>query len=136
MDTKYFYGKSIFSILARDLIEENVGDDLHIVVLPPELADQGNESDEERYDNILDNDYIPDEIADGTVVCVKWDDNCPVTVASNCYGVFPIQKVEKRVKHEHKKTVDQPYLIKMYNQGMGGVDICDRLLASYRPRLG
>ncbi|CAB4060675.1 unnamed protein product [Lepeophtheirus salmonis] len=72
---------------------------------------------------------------DGTVVCVKWNDNCPVTVAGNYYGVFPIQKVERSVKHEHKKTVDQPYLIKMYNQGTGDVDICDRLLASSRPRL-
>ena len=25
--------------------------------------------------------------SDGLVVCVKWNDNCPVTVASNCYGV-------------------------------------------------
>ncbi|CAB4059663.1 unnamed protein product [Lepeophtheirus salmonis] len=73
--------------------------------------------------------------SDRTVVCVKWNDNCTVTIASNYYGVFPIQKVERRVKHEHKKTVDQPYLIQMDNQGMGGVDICDIFLASYRPRL-
>ena len=49
--------------------------------------------------------------------------------------MYPIQKVE-RVKNEQKKTVDQPFLIKMYNKGMGGVDVCDRLLlSSYRPRL-
>ena len=73
--------------------------------------------------------------SDGLVVCVKWNDNCPVTVASNYYGVYPIQKVERRVKNEQKKTVDQPFLIKMYNKGMVGVDVCDRLLSSYRPRL-
>ena len=53
--------------------------------------------------------------SDGSVVCVKWNDNCPVTVASNYYGVHPIQKVERRVKNEQKKTVDQPFMIKMYN---------------------
>ena len=49
--------------------------------------------------------------------------------------MYPIQKVERRVKNEQKKTVDQSFLIKMYNKGMGGVDVCDRLLSSYRPRL-
>ena len=73
--------------------------------------------------------------SDGSVVCVKWNDNCPVTVASNYCGVNPIQKVERRVKNEQKKIVDQPFLIKMYNQGMEGIDVCDKLLSSYRPRL-
>ena len=73
--------------------------------------------------------------SDGSVVCVKWNDNRPVTVASNYYGVYPIQKVERKVKNVQKKTVDQPFLIKMYNKEMGGVDVCDRLLSSYRPRL-
>lgn len=36
--------------------------------------------------------------SDGTVLCVKWHDNCAVTVASNYYGVTPIQKTERRVK--------------------------------------
>ena len=72
--------------------------------------------------------------SDGSVVCVKWNDNCPVTVASNYCGVNPIQKVERRVKNE-QKIVDQPFLIKMYNQEMGGIDVCDKLLSSYRPRL-
>ena len=39
------------------------------------------------------------------------------------------------MKNEQKKIVDQPFLIKMYNQGMGGIDVCDKLLSSYRPRL-
>ena len=38
--------------------------------------------------------------------------------------MYPIQKVERRVKHEQKKTVDQPFLIKMYKKEMGGVDVC------------
>jgi len=74
-------------------------------------------------------------LSDGTVLCVKWNDNCAVTVASNYYGVTPLHKAERRVKNETKKIVDQPRSICMYNQGMGGVDLCDRQLASYRPRL-
>ena len=73
--------------------------------------------------------------SDGTVLCAKWNDNTPVTVASNYYGVNPIQKVERFVKNEQKKYIDQPFLISMYNKGIGGVDVCDRLLSSYRPRL-
>ena len=46
--------------------------------------------------------------------------------------MYPIQSVERRVKNEQKKTVDQSFLIKIYNKGMGGVDVCDRLLLSYR----
>ena len=69
--------------------------------------------------------------SDGSVVCIKWNNNCPVTVASNYYGVYSIQKVKRRVK-EQKKTVDQHFLIKMYNKRMEGVDVYDRLLLSYR----
>ena len=34
----------------------------------------------------------------------------------------------ERVKKENKKDINQPYMINMYNKGMGGVDVCDRLL--------
>ena len=34
-----------------------------------------------------------------------------------------------------KKSITQPYLITMYNKGMGGVDVCDQMLSTYRPRL-
>ena len=36
--------------------------------------------------------------SDGTVLCVKWQDNCVVSAASIYYGVTPIQTVERRVK--------------------------------------
>lgn len=73
--------------------------------------------------------------SDGTVLYGRWNDNSTVTVASNDYGVNPIQTVERRVKGVSKKSAFQPHLIKMYSKGMGGVDVCDRMLASYRPRL-
>ena len=43
--------------------------------------------------------------------------------------------ISLKSKKQKKKTVDQIFLIKMYNKGMGGVDVCDKLLSSYRPRL-
>lgn len=43
----------------------------------------------------------------------------------------------KRYSESAKKKIDitQPALIKYYNEGMGGVDVLDKLLSSYRPQL-
>ena len=62
---------------------------------------------------------------------MKWNDNSTVTVVSNYCGVNPIHKVERRVKKGNKNSVDQPHLIHMYNKGMKGVDVFDRMLSSY-----
>ena len=45
-----------------------------------------------------------------------WYDNCAVSVASNYYCV-------NEWKVEINKSVDQPFLLKMYNKGMGGFDV-------------
>lgn len=73
--------------------------------------------------------------SDGMVICVKWNDNAIVTLQSNHYGVTPLQKVSRRVKGQNKTDVIQPNLIRRYNEGMGGVDLLDRLCSSYRPKL-
>ncbi|XP_066946080.1 piggyBac transposable element-derived protein 3-like [Macrobrachium rosenbergii] len=73
--------------------------------------------------------------SDNMVLCARWNDNSIVTDASNYYGVSPIQKVNRWVKNEGKRRVEQPYLISMYNKGMGGVDVCDKMLSTYRPRM-
>ena len=73
--------------------------------------------------------------SDRTIVCVKWNDSCPVVAASNFFGISPVQKAERTVKRRPKRFIDQPFIIKMYNEGVGGLDVCDRLLSSYRPRL-
>ena len=73
--------------------------------------------------------------SDGKVICVKWNDNAVVTVASNYFTATPIQKTHRRVRSENRKEVEQPNLIYKYNFGMGGVDQLDRLASSYRPRL-
>ena len=45
----------------------------------------------------------------------------------------PIQKVTRKVKRKPKASFDMPMLIKTYIQGMGGVDIMNRLLSANRP---
>ncbi len=73
--------------------------------------------------------------SDDTVLCARWNDKSIVTIASNYYGVSPMQKVNRWVKKEGKKNIQQPYLISMYNKGMGWVNVCDQMLSTYRPRL-
>ena len=52
---------------------------------------------------------------------------------SNCHQVEPIGKVQRWVKRKGQVQVSQPNVIKVYNEGMGGVDMMDRLLESYLP---
>ena len=70
---------------------------------------------------------------DGTVYVVKWYDNSIVCAASNKFTHEPVQTTSRRVKGQSNIAVKQPYIIRRYNEGMGGVDLMDRLLASYRP---
>ena len=73
---------------------------------------------------------------DGSVEFVRWNDNSVVTIGSNHQSYTPLGKA-KRYSRKDKKRIDisQPYMIKMYNEGMGGVYLLDRLLGSYRPQL-
>ena len=74
----------------------------------------------------------------GTVFMCKWNDNLVnsvITVASNCKTHSPVHEVRRRVKGQPVNNVQQPHLIHAYNQGMGGVDLMDRMLASYRPSI-
>ena len=73
--------------------------------------------------------------SDGQVACVRWNDNSVVTLASNHVVVKPLKSAKRRVKAVKAKEVSQPYVVHKYNKGMGGVDILDRMLSSYRPRL-
>ena len=52
-----------FLTSAKDIVESQESDDLEIVLLPPESADQGFDSDEEGNDTILNEECLPYEIA-------------------------------------------------------------------------
>lgn len=67
------------------------------------------------------------------LAAVKWLDNKVVTLVSSYADANPIQKICRHCKEEKAKIdVDCPQLVKHYNQHMGGVDLCDMLIALYR----
>ena len=76
-----------------------------------------------------------DFCCDGTVFMCKWTENSVITVASNCQTHSPVHEVRRRVKGQPVNNVQQPHLIHAYNQGMGGVDLMDQMVASYRPSI-
>ena len=65
----------------------------------------------------------------------KWNDNSVVNIGSNVLSHLPIETVKRSVKSEPDAHITQPQLIKQYNNGMGGVDVMDRLLGSYHPMI-
>ena len=72
---------------------------------------------------------------DDKVVVCKWNDNSVFNILSNYFTYEPIHKANRRMKQQTNATIDMPFLMKQYNQGMGGVDVIDRLLGSYRPAI-
>ena len=73
--------------------------------------------------------------SDGDVHVVRWNDNSIVNVASNHETHKPLHEVGRRVKGASNVKVKQPKMISSYNKGMGGVDLMDRLLSSYRLKI-
>ena len=67
MDTAMFHQSYLPNLRylqsAKDLVEASSSQDLEIVLLPPDSGDQPIESDEEGDDNVLDEDYFPQETA-------------------------------------------------------------------------
>ena len=74
-----------------------------------------------------------DFCSDGKIYFCKWNDNYVVNIGSNHVSHLLVQTVKRRVKKDSNVSITQPQLIKKYNLGMGGVDVMDRLLGSYRP---
>jgi hypothetical protein len=75
-------------------------------------------------------------LGNGSVNMVRWNDNNVVTMMTNYDHTFPLKHVQRHVKGQAGKTqVNQPLMIANYTAGMGGVDLMDRLLGSYRPQI-
>ena len=68
------------------------------------------------------------------VVVCRWNDNGPVTAASNFEQVEPLDSARRWDKK--KKTyinVPRPRMISLYNRYMGNTDVMDQSLACYHP---
>lgn len=69
----------------------------------------------------------------GKVIVIRWHDNSPVTIASNVYGVQPVDKAKRWSSAAKKEIlVTQPAAIKQYNVCMGGTDRMDQNIGCYR----
>lgn len=67
------------------------------------------------------------------MVVVKWFDNRPVTLISNCVGVEPTTTVKRWDKRQKTHIpVECPAVVPEYNMSMGGVDLLDKMCYSYR----
>jgi hypothetical protein len=74
-----------------------------------------------------------DFVCNESLFITSWNDNSVCQVISNCHQIDPIRNTQRWKKGKGQIYVEQPHVIKAYNEGMGGVDAMDRLLESYRP---
>ncbi|XP_060846158.1 piggyBac transposable element-derived protein 3-like [Rhopalosiphum padi] len=69
---------------------------------------------------------------DKKMVLVKWFDNKPIHLLSSESDKEPKDTCRRWSKKEFKKIdVERPNCVKNYNTFMGGVDLCDRMIAHY-----
>lgn len=76
---------------------------------------------------------------DKSTCLIRWHDNSQVTIGTNV-DIDQICLTKGQCKRWSKKEkayiqVDQPSLVNLYNQGMGGVDLFDKLRGLYRIRI-
>lgn len=70
---------------------------------------------------------------DGVIGLVKWLDSKSVVLASNCITIGETDFVQRWDKtNKRYETVSRPEIVKMYNLGMGGVDLLDQYISYYR----
>lgn len=70
---------------------------------------------------------------DHQLLLVRWKDSSVVNMITN-FGTVEPQLSVRRYNRQQKKhvMVEQPNVFQKYNQGMGGVDLTDSMIASYR----
>jgi len=70
---------------------------------------------------------------DGKMALVKWYDNKPILMLSAVHEKDPKDECRRWCKKDKEYVaVKHPAIIQEYNSEMGGVDLCDRMLAYYR----
>ena len=77
--------------------------------------------------------YVLSTRADEELCCVLWMDNKPVMLMSTAQALDPVSECRRWSKKDNVHIqVPRPALIGSYSDKMGGVDLCDRMLAHYR----
>ena len=73
------------------------------------------------------------------ILLIRWNDNNQVNIATNIQdnSITLSKSTCKRWSKKEKASIqiDQPTLVNLYNQGMGGVDMFDKLRELYRIRI-
>lgn len=71
--------------------------------------------------------------SDDKMCVLKWKHNKAVLMASSAFGSEPLTTVSRwEKKTKSYIDVSYPAVVKNYNSHMGGVDICDQMMESYR----
>jgi hypothetical protein len=122
----YFSTYQIFEVLKEMKINAAGTVRINRFAHPPFLSDKDIKNKGRGFSDEV-------ESRDGNVVLTKWQDNKPVFVGSNFVG----KGVEKSVNRWDKTKkeyipVQQPEVIQLYNDCMGGVDLLDQLISYYR----
>ena len=63
------------------------------------------------------------------------EDNSIITMGTNFSKVSPVDKASRWAKGKVKVSVDQLKFISEYNKNIGGVDLLDKPLGSYRSNI-
>lgn len=70
------------------------------------------------------------------ILVLKWNDNKPVSVATNYSYIEPIGQTRRYSRKDRKHIqIPIPYVIQEYNSHMGGVDMLDKQVSLYRIRI-
>lgn len=71
-----------------------------------------------------------EQFVGGGIALNKWFDNKPVLMASSLHGKEPMQKCKRYSKKDKSYLeVNRPAVVQEYNRCMGGVDLCDQMMA-------